>query len=108
MPSNKVFSKIFILFSLFLFFAAALTVAYHSDNYSYQLSGCSLCNIKDSISLSLQKFKNDPLPAFTASRPRQEEVFLETSEILLNEGPLFYTPSLLSRVFVNKAPPFIS
>jgi hypothetical protein len=107
MPANKVFSKTFILFSLSLFFAVALTVAYHSDNFSYQLTDCSLCKIKDSISLSVQQFKNDPPPALIASRPRQEEVFLETSEILLNEGPL-YTLSLLSRVFFNKAPPFIS
>jgi hypothetical protein len=107
MPSNKIFSKTFILFSLFLFFAVALTVAYHSDNFSYQLTDCSLCKIKDSISLSVQKFKNDPPPALIASRPRQEKVSLEPLEILLNEGRL-YLPSLLSRVFLNKAPPFIS
>jgi hypothetical protein len=107
MTLNKIHSKNYILLSGIFFLLAILTLAFHFERYTFRLAGCSICHIKDSTSLSVQKIKSDPLSAMAANPPRPEGVLRPSHEIFSTDAPV-HIPSLLSCALFNKAPPTFS
>ena len=107
MAMEKIPPKIYIFLSSIFFLLAILTLAFHYERYTFRLAGCSICNIKNSTSLSVQKIKSDPLPAMGANHPWPEEILPTSREILSPDAPV-HIPSLLSCSLFNKAPPIIS
>jgi len=107
MPNSRSVKKITVFLSSIIFLLAILTLAFHYERYSYRLAGCSICNIKNSTSLSVQKIMSDPLSAMTANHPWPEEILPASPEILSADAPV-HIPSLLSCTLFNKAPPIFS
>jgi hypothetical protein len=107
MAKKKIPPKIYITLLAFFFLSAILTIAFHYERYIFLLAGCSICNIKNSTSLSVQKVKTDPLSAMVSGCPWAGEILAASKEISLIDGPAFI-PSLLSCTLFNKAPPIIS
>ncbi len=107
MAMKKISPKIYIFLSSFFFLLAILTIAYHSERYPFRLAGCSICKIKYSTSLSVQKINGDPLSAMAVNHPWSEGVFPEAHEILSTDASV-HIPSLLSCSLLNKAPPIFS
>jgi hypothetical protein len=104
---KKATLKIHISLLTFFFLLAILTLAFHYERYTFRLAGCSICNIKNSTTLSVQKIKSDPLSPMAAGRPWTAAIFLGSPEILSAEAPA-YVPLLFSCTLFNKAPPIIS
>jgi hypothetical protein len=99
--------KIHISLLTFFFLLAILTLAFHYERYTFRLAGCSICNIKNSTTLSVQKIKSDPLPAIAADRPWRGAILLASCKTLLTYAPADI-PLLFSYALFNKAPPVIS
>jgi hypothetical protein len=104
---KKIPPKIFISLSVIIFLLAILTLAFHYERYTFRLAGCSICNIKNSTSLLVQKITSDPLSAMVANHPWPEEILTASLEILPADAEI-YIPSLLSCALFNKAPPIFS
>ena len=104
---KKISPKIYIFLSSFFFLLAILTIAYHSERYTFRLAGCSLCNFKYSTSLSVQKINSDPLPAMAANHPWPEAILPASHEILSTDASV-HIPSILSCSLLNKSPPIFS
>ena len=104
---KKTLLKIHISFLTFFFVLAILTLAFHYEKYAFFLPGCSICNIKNTTSLSVKKVTSEPLSAMASDRPWPSVILLASYEILLIEAPA-HNPLLLSCTFFNKAPPVIS
>ena len=104
---KKIPSKICIFLSASFFLLSILTLAFHYERCSYRLAGCSICNIKNSTSLSVQKIMSDPLSAMAANHPWPEEILPASPEILLTDAWV-HIPSVLSCTLFNKAPPIFS
>ena len=104
---KKISPKIFISLSAFFFLLAILTLAFHYERYTFRLAGCSICNIKYSTSLSVQKITSEPLSAMAADRPWLGAILLASRETLLTDAPA-HIPLLFSCTLFNKAPPVIS
>ncbi len=107
MAMEKIPPKIYIFLSSIFFLLAILTLAVHYERYTIRLAGCSICNIKNSTSLSVQKIMSDPLSAMAANHPWSEAILPTAHEILSTDAPV-HIPSLLSCSLFNKAPPIIS
>ena len=107
MPNSRSVKKITVFLSSIIFLLAILTLTFHYERYSYRLAGCSIWNIKNSTSLSVQKIMSDPLSAMAANHPWPEEILPASPEILSADAPV-HIPSLLSCTFFNKAPPIFS
>ena len=104
---KKIPLNIYISLSAAFFLLAILTLAFHYERYGFRLAGCSICNIKNSTSLSVQKIKSDPLSAMAFDRPWPGALLLASRETLLTGAP-GDIPLLLSCTLFNKAPPVIS
>ena len=104
---KKTLFKIHISLLTFFFLLAILTLAFHYERYAFRLAGCSICNIKNSTSLSVQKINNEPLSAMAVDRPWLGGVLLASSEPSFTDAPVGI-PLLLSCTLFNKAPPVIS
>ena len=104
---KRILPKIYILLSAYFFLVAILTIAFHYERYTFRLAECSICNIKNSTSLSVQKVKCDPPSDMAADHPPQGGVLPALNETLLTDVPV-HIPSLLSCALFNKAPPIIS
>ena len=107
MAIKKIPPKICIFLSANFFLLAILTLAFHYERYTFRLAGCSICNIKYSTSLSVQKIMSDPLSAMAANHPWAEGILPASHEILSTDAPV-HIPSLLSCTLFNKAPPIFS
>ena len=107
MANKKIPPIIYIFLSAIFFLLGILTLAFHYERYTFRLAGCSICNIKYSTSLSVQKINSDPLSAMAANHPWPEAILPASHEILSTDAPV-YIPSLLSCSLFNKAPPIIS
>jgi len=104
---KKIAPKISIFLSAFFFLLAILTLAFHYERYTFRLAGCSICTIKYSTTLSVQKITSDPLSAMAADRPWLGAILPASHEILLTDAPA-HIPSLFFCTLFNKAPPIIS
>jgi hypothetical protein len=104
MAMKKFHPKIYIFLSSVFFLLAILTLAFHYERYIYRLAGCSICNIKNSTSLSFQKMKSDPLSAMPVTDPWAEAILPASYELLSPDAPV-HIPSLHSGSLFNKAPP---
>jgi len=104
---KKTLLKIHISLLTFFFVLAILTLAFHYERYAFRLAGCSICNIKNSTSLSVQKIKSEPLSAMAFDRPWLGAILLASRETLLTKAP-GDIPLLFSCTLFNKAPPVIS
>ena len=104
---KKIRLKSYIILSAFFFLSAILTFAYHYERYTFRLAGCSICSIKYSTSLSVQKINIDPPSAIAVPRPWPGATLPATYGLLSTEEPV-YIPSLFSFSLFNKAPPVIA
>lgn len=104
---KKIPLNIYISLSAAFFLLAILTLAFHYERYAVRLAGCSICNLKNSTSLSVQKVKSDPLSAMAAERPWLGAILPASPAILLTDAQT-HIPLLLSCTLFNKAPPVIS
>ncbi len=104
---KKIPAKIYTSLLALFFVLAILTLAFHYERYAFRLAGCSICNIKNSTSLSVQKVKDDPLTAMAVDRPLPGEILSSSPEILQTDSQA-HIPLLLCWTLFNKAPPIIS